>query len=249
MYDSLSSSVVREMFGSESDDEELDFEDDEVRLFSSAPVPSAAGLASRGFSVMRGGKKKAATAAFAGVDPRVIDARKSESRKREGRHRDLRLGGGASFGFGGGLDSLGQSVVDSMFDPDEVFGVDDDDYGLDEDYGRRDLNRMARRLARREERRDRRDERRDERRGRRDERLSKRMARFSEREGSMELEGLRDELRRSREESMRLGRTTATAREKMLRHKIASLASESMGLDDYQYGALMSPSLFAEEEY
>ncbi len=115
MYDSLSSQVAQEMFGSDGETEELatihaeetgDFKMKTPSWLLPAALGAAggAGLTALGFTLFRRGGKKKRAASFAGVDPRVIDARINDTRN-----------GSDTFGFGGGLGSLGDRVANEMF--------------------------------------------------------------------------------------------------------------------------------------
>jgi len=111
MYDSLSSKVAREMFGADAEVDEIDAEGGDFKMKTPswllpalAGAAGGAGLTALGFTLFQGKGKKKSAAAFAGVDPRTIDARKNDMRN-----------GGDEFGFGGGLDSLGDKVSSEMF--------------------------------------------------------------------------------------------------------------------------------------
>ena len=101
MYDLLSSRVVSEMFGAEDEDGPFNTQ------YGSMYGDVATGLTSKCFSRFTKRLKKKATASFAGVDPRVIDARRNEGRTC--RHT----------GFG------------ALIERSDLFGDDDENYGFD----------------------------------------------------------------------------------------------------------------------
>lgn len=135
MYDSLSSRVASEMFGSDDDGTDLDSVESEDSNTFKMKTPSwllpaalgaagGAGLTALGFSLFRKkGKRKAAVASFAGVDPRQIDARKN----------DLR--GGTSYGGLRRSDLFGALNSESLFAEEEYGALNSPSLFAEEDYG------------------------------------------------------------------------------------------------------------------